>query len=252
MGNLRIVLVRPRNPENIGAVARAMRNFELDDWAIVELGTHDFDTARRVAVHAEELLDRPRLCATLDEAVADCAWVVGTSARKVRGKLRLRPEEVGQEALARRPGRTAIVFGEERSGLTAAEIDRCHDLSAIPTGAAQPSLNLAQAVLLYAWELSRALRGPPPRGEAPGAGPTPAPGEGPAPRRRTGALATDAQLVAVEEALRDLLRAGHFLAGGERHAVRDLADVVRRGRPSPREARLWETALRKVTKRLPG
>jgi tRNA/rRNA methyltransferase len=249
MDHFRIVLVRPRNPENIGAVARAMRNFELTDWAIVELGTHDFAAARRVAVHAEELLDRPRLCATLDEAVADCTWVVGTSARKVRGKVRLRPEEVGQEALLRRPGRTAIVFGEERSGLTAAEIDRCHALSAIPTGAAQPSLNLAQAVLLYAWEVGRAVRGAA-RGAA-AAGAASPPGEGVASRQRTGALATDAQLLAVEAALRDLLRSGGFLAGPERHAVRDLADVVRRGRPSPREARLWEQALRKVAKRLP-
>jgi tRNA/rRNA methyltransferase len=239
MDHVRIVLVRPRNPENSGAVARAMRNFEMADWAIVELGTHDFATARRVAVHAEELLDRPRLCATLDEAVADCAWVVGTSARKVRGRIRLRPEEVGQEATARRPGRTAIVFGEERSGLTAAEIDRCHALSAIPTGAAQPSLNLAQAVLLYAWEMGRALRG--------AVQPS---GDGPVARRRTGALATDADLQAVEGALRDLLRAGGFLAGPERHAVRDLAEVIRRGQPSPREAQLWETALRKVGKRL--
>ncbi len=244
MDHFRIVLVRPRNPENLGAVARAMRNFELTDWAIVELGTHDFATARRVAVHAEELLDRPRLCATLDEAVADCTWVVGTSARKVRGKPRLLPEEVGCEALARAPGRTAIVFGDERSGLTAAEIDRCHDLSAIPAGAAQPSLNLAQAVLLYAWELARAVRL-----SAAGAGPDA--GGGPPARRRTGALATDAALLAVEAALRDLLRGGGFLAGPERHAVRDLADVLRRGRPSPREARLWETALRAVGKRLP-
>jgi tRNA/rRNA methyltransferase len=244
MDHFRIVLVRPRNPENLGAVARAMRNFELADWAIVELGTHDFSTARRVAVHAEELLDRPRLCATLDEAVADCSWVVGTSARKVRGKPRLFPEDVGREALARAPGRTAIVFGEERSGLTAAEIDRCHDLSAIPTGAAQPSLNLAQAVLLYAWEMARAVRLAGQR-VGPGAG------DGSTSRRRTGALATDAALQAVEAALRDLLRGGGFLAGPERHAVRDLSDVVRRGRPSPREARLWETALRAVAKRLP-
>jgi len=242
MDHLRIVLVRPRNPENVGAVARAMRNFDLRDWAIVKLGTHDFASARRVAVHAEELLDTPRLCATLDEAVADCAWVVGTSARKVRGTPRLRPEEVGREVMARRPGRTAIVFGDERSGLTAAEIDRCHDLSAIPTGAAQPSLNLAQAVLLYAWEACRAERDAIERTGAPAA----------APSRPGVALATDAQLQAMEAALRDLLRAGGFLVGGERHAVRDLADVLRRGRPSPREARLWETALRSVGKRLPG
>jgi tRNA/rRNA methyltransferase len=228
-------------------VARAMRNFELDDWAIVQLGTHDFATARRVAVHAEELLDRPRLCATLDEAVADCAWVVGTSARKVRGKSRLRPEEVGREAMARRPGRTAVVFGEERSGLTGAEIDRCHALSAIPTGAAQPSLNLAQAVLLYSWELCRAG----PEEATPGRAVAAASGSDGTSPPRGGPQATDAQLQAVETALREALRSGGFLAGPERHAVRDLAEVLRRGRPTPREARLWETALRAIGKRPP-
>jgi tRNA/rRNA methyltransferase len=235
MAALRVVLVRPRNPENLGAVARAMRNFGLDDWAIVELGTHDFATARRVAVHAEELLDRPRLCQTLDEAVSDCAWVVATSARKVRGKRRLLPEEVAREALSLAPGRTALVFGEERSGLTAAEIDRCHDLSAAPTEAAQPSLNLAQAVLLYAYEARRAA--------------------GLAPQGRPGALATDGQVTAVAETLRAALREAGFITGGEgageRHAVRDLVAVLRRGRPSPREARLWESALRAVARRLP-
>ncbi|HSN91798.1 MAG TPA: TrmH family RNA methyltransferase, partial [Anaeromyxobacteraceae bacterium] len=63
---VRIVLLRPRNPENLGAVARAMKNFGLSDWAIAALGTHDLAAARRVAVHAEELLDRPRLVGTLD------------------------------------------------------------------------------------------------------------------------------------------------------------------------------------------
>ena len=228
---VRVVLVRPRNPENLGAVARGMKNFGLDDWAIVALGTHDFAAARRVAVHAEELLDRPRLVPSLDEAVADCAWVVGTSARKVRGKRRLSPQEVAREA-ARGPGLTAIVFGEERSGLTGAELDRCHDLSAIPVDEAQPSLNLAQAVLVYAYE-ARLAAGSPPAG-------------------RPGALATDADLARLEAALRALLREGGFLAGPERHAVRDLAAVLRRGRPSPREARLWEAALRAVARRLPG
>ena len=121
---MRIVLLRPRNPENLGAVARAMKNFGLADWAIAELGTHDFATARRVAVHAEDLLDRPRLVRTLDEAVADCAWVVGTSSRKrpgeaaaVAGGARARGAR-----RARRQGRTAIVFGDERSGLTNEEV----------------------------------------------------------------------------------------------------------------------------------
>jgi tRNA/rRNA methyltransferase len=225
---VRLVLLRPRNPENLGAVARVLKNFGLDDWAIAELGTHDFAGARRVAVHAEDLLDRPRVVATLDEAVADCAWVVGTSSRRVRGKRRLSPADVAREALARAPGgRTAIVFGDERSGLTAAEVDRCHDLSAIPAADEQPSLNLAQAVAVYAWELREAAlaaRPPPPR--------------------RADAGATDEDLTRIEHALREALRRAGFLAGPERHAVRDLHATIRRARLSTREARLWLAALR--------
>jgi tRNA/rRNA methyltransferase len=225
---VRLVLLRPRNPENLGAVARVMKNFGLADWAIAALGTHDFAAARRVAVHAEDLLDRPRLVRTLDEAVADCVWVVGTSSRRVRGKRRLAPDEVAREALARAgEGRTAIVFGDERAGLTNEEVLRCHDLSAIPASEEQPSLNLAQAALVYAWELRRAAL------EA-----------GAAERPRAPAGATDAELGGVEDALRDALRGAGFLAGPERHAVRDLSAALRRARLSRREARLWLAALR--------
>jgi tRNA/rRNA methyltransferase len=231
---VRIVLLRPRNPENLGAVARAMKNFGLADWAIAELGTHDFETARRVAVHAEELLDRPRVVRTLDEAVADCAWVVGTSSRRVRGKRRLSPTEVAREALARSAeGRTAIVFGDERSGLTNADVDRCHDLSAIPTADAQPSMNLAQAVVVYAWELRRAAL------EAEAAARPPAAPSG----------ATDAELATLEDALRGALRGAGFLTGPERHAVRDLVAGLRRARLSRREARLWLAAMRTLGRR---
>jgi tRNA/rRNA methyltransferase len=225
---VRIVLLRPRNPENLGAVARALKNFGLSDWAIAALGTHDFGAARRVAVHAEDLLDRPHLVATLDEAVADCSWVVGTTSRRVRGRRPLAPEEVAREAVARaRRGRTAIVFGDERGGLTRDEVLRCHDLSSIPVADAQPSLNLAQAVVVYAYEIRRAALGASPRRAGPAA-----------------SGATDAELARIEAALRDALRAAGFLAGPERHAVRDLVASLRRGHLSQREARLWEAALR--------
>jgi tRNA/rRNA methyltransferase len=231
-GMVRLVLLRPRLPENLGAVARVMKNFGLEDWAIAALGTHDFAAARRVAVHAEDLLERPRVVATLDEAVADCAWVVGTSSRRVAGKRRLAPAEVAREALARAAeGRTAIVFGDERSGLTNEDLHRCHALSSIPAAAEQPSLNLAQAVLVYAWELREAAvaAAPPPR----------APPEG----------ATDEELARVEDALRLALRGAGFLAGPERHAVRDLVAALRRARLSRREARLWLAALRTLGRR---
>jgi tRNA/rRNA methyltransferase len=226
---IRVVLLRPRNPQNLGAAARAMKNFGLDDWAIVELGTHDFAAARRVAVHAEELLDRPRLVATLDEAVADCSWVVGTSSRKVRGKRRLPPAAVAAEALSRAPARTAIVFGDERSGLTNEEVDRCHDLSSIPSAAAQPSLNLAQALVVYGYALQVAALEAAPPSRAPRA-----------------AQASDAEVRSVEEALRGVLRGGGFLRGPERHALRDLVATLRRAGLSRAEARLWSAALRCV------
>lgn len=230
---IRIVLLRPRNPENLGAVARVMKNFGLDDWVIASLGTYDFAAARRVAVHAEDLLDRPRVVATLDEAVADCLWVVGTSSRRVRGKRRLSPAEVAREAAARAPeGRTALVFGDERSGLTNLDLDRCHDLSAIPAAEAQPSLNLAQAVLVYAWEARQAALA-----EA-------------APPARAGGGATDAELVRIEEALRGALRGSGFLAGPERHAVKDLHGTLRRARLSRREAGLWLAALESLRRRM--
>jgi tRNA/rRNA methyltransferase len=137
---------------------------------------------------------------------------------------------VAREALARAAeGRTAIVFGDERSGLTHAEVDRCHDLSAIPTADAQPSMNLAQAVVVYAWEFRRAVL----KAEAAGRAPPQAPSG-----------ATDGELSAIEDALRVALRDGGFLAGPERHAVRDLAAALRRARLSRREARLWLAALR--------
>jgi tRNA/rRNA methyltransferase len=232
---VRVVLLRPRNPQNLGAVARALKNFGLSDWTIVELGTHDFAAARRVAVGAEDLLDRPRVVRTLDEAASDCAWVVGTSSRRVPGKRRLVPADVAREVIVRAPGRTAIVFGDERSGLTNDEVDRCHDLSAIPTETAQPSVNLAQAVLLYAYELRNAAlaaKGPPPS---------------PPPRAES---ATDADLARIEETLRIVLRAGRFLAAPERHAVRDLASTLQRARLTKHEARIWTAALKRLEREL--
>jgi tRNA/rRNA methyltransferase len=232
---VRLVLLRPRSAENVGAVARAMRNFGLEDWAILAGRPVDLGAARRLAVQAEDLLDRARPVASLDEAVADCAWVVGTTSRRLRGRRSLSPEQVALEAAAR-GGRTAIVFGDERGGLGRDELRRCHDLSAIPAAAAQPSLNLAQAALVYAYELRRARAEVVP-GTAPG-------------RPARPAEATGAQLAAVEDALREALRGAGFLVGPERHAVRDLLATLRRGPLRRREAALWEAALRTLARRV--
>ena len=230
---VRFVLVRPRIGENVGAAARALANFGLDDWVLVSPDAGDPRAARRLAVHAEHLLDGVRVAPSLDEAVADCALVVGTTSRRVRGRHPLLPEEAARAAAEVAPGgRTALVFGGERDGLAASELARCDALSAVPTDARQPSLNLAQAVGIYAHAVRGAAEGPARDGEP----------------RATGARATDAELRGVEEALRRALREGGFLAGPERHAVRDLAATLRRARLSRREARLWNAALRRLAR----
>lgn len=223
----RFVLVRPRRPENLGAAARVLANFGFDDWAIVGPGPHDFATARRVAVHAEALLDRPAVVEHLDEAVADCTLVVGTTSRKLRGRRAIPPAEVALLAARERGrGRLALVFGDERDGLSAEALGRCDEVSTIPTSGAQPSLNLAQAVAVYAHAVRQVDAEPTPAG----------PGEG----------ATDEELRRLEEALRQALRRCGFLVGPERHAVEDLVASLRRARLSRGEVRLWMAALSRL------
>lgn len=226
---VRFVLVRPRVAENVGAAARVLRNFGHADWVLVDPQRLDLDVARRLAMGAEGLLEGVRSVPALDDAVADCAWVVGTDSRRVRGRPPLEPAALAAAVAEAAPrGPTALVFGGERDGLRASELARCDALSRIPSRGPQPSLNLAQAVAIYAF----ALRG------APDA----------APRRAAAgpAAADDEELVGVEESLRAALAAGGFLRGPERHAVGDLTRTLRRSRLTRKEARLWVAALRCV------
>ena len=225
------MLVRPRVPENVGAAARVLRNFGHADWVLVDPERLDLAAARRMAVGAEDLLDGVRVAPTLDDAVSDCAWVVGTDSRRVRGRPPIEPEALAAAvAEGAERGRTALVFGGERDGLRAGELSRCDALSRIPSRAPQPSLNLAQAVAVYAF----ALRGR--RGDAPV-------------RARRPPPPTTRRCFAVESSLRAALSAGGFLRGPERHAVRDLSRTLRRGRLTRKESRLWIAALRRVARR---
>jgi len=226
---VRFVLVRPRVAENVGAAARVLRNFGHADWVLVDPQRLDLDVARRLAMGAEGLLEGVRSVPALDDAVADCAWVVGTDSRRVRGRPPLEPAALAAAVAEVAPrGPTALVFGGERDGLRASELARCDALSRIPSRGPQPSLNLAQAVAIYAF----ALRG------APDAAPR-RPAAGPA-------AAADEELVGVEASLRAALAAGGFLRGPERHAVGDLTRTLRRSRLTRKEARLWVAALRCV------
>ena len=154
---LRVVLVRPRNPLNIGAVARAMANFGLSQLAVVAAYAPHWREAKS-AVGAPDLLKNAAEFATLAEAVVDCTLVAGTGTltwRKPEQKV-LSPAAFAPLAHAElaRGGHAAIVFGPEKHGLTREDLSWCHVLIQIPTDARQPSMNLGQAVAVCLYELA--------------------------------------------------------------------------------------------------
>ncbi len=161
-----IILVRPRDPNNIGACARAMGNFGLSDLRVVDPYAPIWREAVS-AVGVSDILQHAKKCDTLDEALADVHFSLASTALKNR---HLKQEIVSLPHLNERlsenpPGQTALVFGNEKSGLSNDDIERCDAVLNIPTAAKQPSINLAQAVILTCYELSRrpdfaALRSP--------------------------------------------------------------------------------------------
>jgi TrmH family RNA methyltransferase len=154
--HLDVVLVSPRNPLNIGAVARAMANFGFDRLTVVAPYVPHWREAKS-AVGAPDLLNRARETASLAEAVADCTFVAGTGTlthRKPEQPV-VTPAELAamlQGELAR-GGRTALVFGPEKHGLTREDLSWCHVLVEIPTDPRQPSMNLGQAAAVCLYEL---------------------------------------------------------------------------------------------------
>lgn len=158
-----VVLVRPARPANVAAACRALKNMGLRSVALVgpDPGTDDPE-ARALAYGAWDVLDGIRRPASLREAVASCTLVAGTSGRAHAGAWT--PRRLGQESASRPAGeRLAVVFGPEAEGLRNDELALCHVRVHIPADPTQPSLNLAQAVLLVAYELRLAGSG----GEAP-------------------------------------------------------------------------------------
>lgn len=155
LSNIRIVLVETSHPGNIGAVARAMKNFNFSQLSLVS--PHDFPHAQATAraAGADHILCGATISSTLAEAIDDCHLVIGTSARsRTIPWPELQPRDcaelVSKESMT---GTIALVFGREHSGLTNAELERCNYLVKIPTNAEFSSLNVAAAVLVLAYEL---------------------------------------------------------------------------------------------------
>jgi len=158
LDNIRIVLVNTSHPGNIGAAARAMKNMGLSRLYLVEPQKFPHDDAWWRAASARDVLENAVVVETLEEAVADCPLVVGTSARGRRIPWPLvTPRECGERAAVEAQSHeVAIIFGREDRGLTNEELQVCNYHVHIPTNPDYSSLNLGCAVQVLSYELRMA------------------------------------------------------------------------------------------------
>jgi tRNA/rRNA methyltransferase len=160
---VRIVLVRPEAPVNIGAVARALRNAGLAGLDLVAPGDWRTVECWRTAWGAQDLLEEARVFGDLPAALAGATHTAAFSGRTTRGAAALDVRDAAAEVAALGAGNAAaLVFGPETAGLTLEEIALCGRRVWIPADPAQPSLNLSHAVMVAAYELFRATARLPP------------------------------------------------------------------------------------------
>jgi TrmH family RNA methyltransferase len=155
--NVYFVLVEPVESGNIGASARAIKNMGFKNLILVNGPDPLGDEAWWFAHSAEDILKKMKRARTLEEALKNMHVVVGTTRRKGKRRGKFRNMYSGMDELAEIAStrKVAVLFGREQKGLKTEETDTCSLLYYIPTGGEQPSLNLAQAVMVFAYELSR-------------------------------------------------------------------------------------------------
>ena len=158
MGNVRIVLVRPKFEGNIGAIARSMANFDLNELYLVEpceIG----DEAYRRSKHGSHLLKEAVTVGTLNEAIDGCFLIVGTSGIVTKGEKNYARVPITAAEFAERMNgydeKVAILFGPEDTGLFQDELERCDILITIPASDSYPVLNLSHAATIVFYELSQ-------------------------------------------------------------------------------------------------
>ena len=156
--NFLFILVEPAVAENVGASARALKTMGFNDLLVVKSKAHLEPRARWVAHGSADIMDNIRVFDTLEAAVRDADLVIGTTAKRRRTHADYYPcTDIPRfiQSKAEMLKNVAIVFGREESGLTNEELGLCHIFTGVPMKTGYPSLNLAQSVMIYAWELMR-------------------------------------------------------------------------------------------------
>lgn len=224
-----VVLYRPRDVRNIGSVVRAMLNTGLARLRLVAPPAFAPEDVLGIAHRSEGVLARVEIFDTLDAALADATFVLGTSAR-ARGEQPLRSDvrQLAHELRARAERETvALLFGPEDNGLDNAALDRCHTVLRLPINPAYPSLNLAQAVFVVCYELWMA-------GE-------PSPNEQQAVQH-----ASSGQLETLFHETEQALHAIEFFKSGSTATMRTLRQIAYRAELDEREAALLAAVAREV------
>ncbi len=231
--SIRIVLVGTTHPGNIGAVARAMKNMGVTDLALVNPRYFPDEEATARASGAEDLLENATVVDTLAEAITDCVYVAGASARSRAINW---PCLDARDCAARlldesANGPVAAVFGPEKSGLSNSDLDHCDTLLTIPTNPEFSSLNLAMAVQVVTYELrlAQAVKAPEYEADAP--------------------LATSREMENFYEHLQRVLTDVQFLdPDNPRHLMRRLRRLFIRARPDQNEVNILRGILAAVEK----
>jgi tRNA (cytidine32/uridine32-2'-O)-methyltransferase len=242
--NIVFILVRPCFLGNIGAAARVLKNFAFKQLRLVDPPKQYRNAeARRMAVGAFDVLKGSQVCGSLSEALADIAFAVGTSAGQRRSELPPGLPTILPEVLSVAPNnKVAFVFGDERNGLPREELLRCHAVARIPANQSFPSLNMAQAVGIVAYELARD------REEVRSQGTDVAEEQRDA---RAELLPTGLQDDELFEQVGALLDVIEFSRTFNRHQVlRELRQAYQRLRPTTRELDLIRGVLHRLRQRL--
>ncbi|MEZ5392351.1 MAG: TrmJ/YjtD family RNA methyltransferase [Bryobacterales bacterium] len=226
---MRIVLVRPRNPLNIGAAARAMLNFGFGELWLVDPYSEAFRTAKS-AMGAAEVLANARVTKDPAEAYGDCSLVVATSALTGRNTEIVRKEAPAAAAALRthlEDRKAALVFGSEKFGLSREDLSFCDWIFTIPTAPECPSMNLGQAVAVCCYEIARR--------------------SAPVAALKTPASASAEDRDRIFGILMPILRESGFLFEGSEEAQgRKIRRWVTRLRLAPKDALLLQGMLRQI------
>ena len=161
LDQLCIVMIQTSHPGNIGSAARAMKTMGIHDLRLVNPTRFHSPETKALASGADDILENARLCGTLQEALADCNYVIGTSARNERSLRwpQMDARECGQWVAEHLPKqKIALVFGRERTGLTNEELEHCQALVHIPMAFDFFSLNIAAAIQIICYECMMAVR----------------------------------------------------------------------------------------------